>query len=231
MAKHRKKKQRDAERSATEPKAAPTPSSRGPVLKRRGLPNWPVLAPALLGMALTGYLAATSWLGAPPAFCGEGSGCDIVQSSRWGHLLGLPTAAWGFLAYAALGHVAFRVRNPQRHWQLVWLISLLALAVSVYLTAVALWQLQATCLYCLLSLGLFALLFVVALLQRPAGLPDFSWPVWGGQTAGFAVVAIVLLHLHFSGFLTPSAGPEDPYLRGLAEHLTRTGAVFYGAYW
>ena len=206
-------------------------SGRAPVLKRRHGPNWLVLVLALAGMALTGYLAITSWTGTAPALCGEGSTCDLVQGSRWGSFLGLPTAFWGFLAYAAIGHVAFRERNAERHWKLTWFIALSGLVVSLYLTGVSILLLQATCFYCLISLGLLTAIFVVVAFQRPAGLPSFSWPAWGGQTAAIAVAAVVVLHLHYSGVFSPSAGPENPYLSGLADHLSRTGAVMYGAFW
>jgi uncharacterized membrane protein len=206
-------------------------SGRTPVLRKRHVPNWPVLALALLGMALTGYLSATSWLKTPLAYCAEGSSCDLVQTSRWGNFLGLPTAFWGFLGYAALGHIAFRVRNAELHWKGSWMIALTGLAVSVYLTGISLYVIHATCFYCLTSLGLMAALFVVITLQRPQGLPSFSWPLWAGQTALLAVVVVVALHLHYSGVFNAAAGPEDPYLQGLAEHLKESGATFYGAYW
>ena len=83
-------------------KASSKAAQRASVTRRRQLPNWPLLALALAGMALTGYLTASTWLGEELAYCAEGSGCEIVQSSRWATLLGLPTAFWGLLAYAAL---------------------------------------------------------------------------------------------------------------------------------
>jgi uncharacterized membrane protein len=223
-----KRKRKDGAESG---KDAATHSSKTPVLRRRSLPNWPLLALALAGMALGGYLSVVSWMKATPAYCTEGSGCDLVQNSRWGHFLGLPTAFWGFLAYAALGHVAFRVRDAARHWKLSWVIALCGLGVSLYLTAISLWVIRATCFYCLTSLGLMAAIFVVTLVQRPAGLPGFSWPAWGGQTALLAVAVVAGLHLNYAGLFDASMGPEDPYLQGLAEHLNRSGAVFYGAFW
>src|SRR5262249_33952120 len=33
------------------------------------------------------------------------------------------------------------------------------------------------------------------------------------------------------GVLGEAPGPEDPMARALAEHLTKTGAKMYGAYW
>ncbi|MCP4401383.1 MAG: Vitamin K epoxide reductase, partial [bacterium] len=62
-----------------------------PGLKKRGNPNWPLTALAIAGMVLTAYLVLTSWLGQTPLYCNEGSSCDIVQQSRWGTFLTLPT--------------------------------------------------------------------------------------------------------------------------------------------
>jgi len=225
MAKRKRKEHTPEEKDGAKP------SGKAAVLKRRSLPNWPVLALALLGMALTAYLSATSWMKAAPAFCTEGSGCDLVQSSRWGEFLGLPTSFWGFLAYATLAHVAYRVRDPARHWKIAWVVALSGVGVSVYLTAISLWVIRATCFYCLTSLGLMTVLLIVVALQHPAGLPAFSWPAWGGQTALLTVVIVAGLHLHYAGLFDSTMGPEDPYLQGLAEHLNKSGAVFYGAFW
>lgn len=205
--------------------------SSAPAARRRHLPNWPVLVPALLGMALAAYLTATSWSGTAPAFCTEGSGCDVVQSSRWGSLLGIPTAGWGFLGYAALAYIAMRVRNAAWHWQLSWLVAAVGLAISIYLTVVSVVLIEASCFYCLTSLALMAVITGIATFQRPAGIAGFSWPAWAGQTAVIALVIVGGLHLHYSGVFDPAVGPEDPYLRGLAQHLQAQGDLFYGAYW
>ncbi|MEO8328115.1 MAG: vitamin K epoxide reductase family protein, partial [Nitrospirota bacterium] len=44
------------------------------------------------GLMLTAYLTYTASFEVHPAFCSEGSGCDIVQSSRWATFLGMPMA-------------------------------------------------------------------------------------------------------------------------------------------
>jgi glutaredoxin len=74
-------------------------------------------------------------------------------------------------------------------------------------------------------------IFVTLLFQKPANLPRFSWGPWLGKTVGTALVIVVALHLHYAGYLGKAAGPEDPWIRGLAEHLTQTDAKFYGASW
>src|SRR6185503_21023458 len=91
-----------------------TQPTTGGVLPR-ATPNWPLLALSIAGMALTGYMAWTALGGELVKGCKVGSACDIVLSSRWGTLLGLPTSLWGFLTYAALASIAF-VKRADRHW-------------------------------------------------------------------------------------------------------------------
>ena len=57
--------------------------------------HWPLLALGGLGIALTGYLSWTAFTGGPVQGCSAGGGCDIVLTSRWATLLGLPTAFGG----------------------------------------------------------------------------------------------------------------------------------------
>jgi uncharacterized membrane protein len=214
----------------SQPKSASHPAAKTPRARRK-LPNWPVLILALAGMALSGFLTGTAWLGQELPYCTAGSSCDIVQSSRWGYLLGLPISAWGFGAFAVLAFVAARVRGAELHWKLSWTVALLAAAISLYLTAIALFALQAACVYCLASTGIALTLFGVVAWQAPGGLPEFTWPGWLAQTGGLAAVVVIALHLHYSGAFSPAMGDEDPYLRALAEHLSASEARFYGAFW
>lgn len=190
-----------------------------------------MLALALAGMVLTAYLSGVAWLGASLPYCGSGSSCDVVQSSRWSTLLGLPVAFWGFLTYGALALLALRTRSPAKRWRGLWLVSLAGLAVSLYLTAVSVFVLEAACAYCLASLALITAIFAVVAWRGPPDRHAFRWREWLPGSAAAGVALVVLLHLHFSGAFDPAAGPEDPRLRALAVHLQESGARFYGAYW
>jgi uncharacterized membrane protein len=222
--------------SRDEPLAREKPAGRKKnngqlVLKKRERSNLPLTALAGAGMVLTAYLALTSWLGQPPLYCDDGSSCDIVQQSRWGTFLGLPTAFWGFLTYATLAYIGFRVRHPVRHWKSAWIVSLVGLGYSVYLTIISLLVIDATCVYCFVSLSIMAAIFGVIISQRSDGLPNFKYATWTGQTMAMALVIIGGMHLHYSGAFGLAMGTEDPYLRGLAEYLSRKKAVLYGASW
>ena len=169
-------------------------------------------------------------MGATAAFCTEGAGCDVVLNSRWSTLLGMPTSFWGFLTYGLLAAVAWN-RDAANQWRWAWVISLFGLFYSVYLTAISLFELKAACPYCLASLGLMATIFIVTTFQRPKNLAKFSWGPFLTKSLGAAAIAIIVLHLHYAGYLGKAPGPEDPWIRNLAEHLARSEAKFYGASW
>jgi uncharacterized membrane protein len=196
----------------------------------RSVPNWPLFALAVLGMVLTGYLTIILWTGERAAGCTPGTACDIVLNSRWSTLFGFPTSFWGFLTYAALAVIAWN-KHADSQWRWAWFLSLFGLLYSIYLTFVSFLALEAACPYCLTSLGLFAATFIIIAIQRPANLSRFSWVPWITKSAVPALAIVVALHLHYAGVFGKKAGPEDPWIRGLAEHLTKTSAKFYGASW
>jgi uncharacterized membrane protein len=197
----------------------------------QGVPDLALLVPALAGAALAGYLTFVAWSGTTPVACPVGSGCDLVQGSRWGSFLGLPTAAWGLLAYLALTGVAVGVRSPGSRAALALAIAGPALAVSVYLTVISLGVIGAACSWCLASLALVAAAFAAALWRwrRAPRRPPAA--LWLGTVAAASLVGVAGLHLHYQGVFDPAAGPEDPRLRALAEHLDAIDARFYGASW
>lgn len=192
-------------------------------------PNWPLLALLGLGMAITGYLTGVAWLDSGPALCGEGSGCDLVQNSRWSRVLGLPLALWGFALYALMLLVVVSTPAPTKRWRRVWRLSVAGLAISLYLTLVGLVELQTVCLWCLASLA--TLIGIVGLLawQRPAATKPPVWWYWPLNSAILALVMAGALHIYYySDLLQP---PPSDKLEALAEHLDERGAVFYGASW
>lgn len=194
-------------------------------------PNWPVLALAVVGLLLAGYLTGTTWTGEKAAFCEAGADCDIVLNSRWSTLLGLPTSLWGFLVYAVLAGAAFTKRRSKR-WKITAAVSLFGVAYSVYLTYISLYLLEAACPYCLTSLGLLAAIFVVTLFQVPQISRRLAWKPWLGASIATAGVAVLAVHLIFySGATVIASGQEDPWMKGLAAHMEETGAKMYGAFW
>lgn len=193
-------------------------------------PNWPLLALSSVGIALTGYLSWTAFSGGAVQGCSAGGGCDVVLTSRWATLLGLPTALWGLLAYSGLAGIAF-VRRADRHWSYAWTAALFGVCYSVYLTVVSLTILESTCPYCLTSLGLMTTILALVTLQRPREIAHRSWVGLVGGRAALAALVILFLHASYAAPQVEPLGPEDPMTRALAEHLAEAGVLFYGASW
>ena len=189
-------------------------------------PDLLILGLATAGVAIAAYLTWLKWLGGNAAFCLSGGGCDVVQASRYGSLLGVPTALWGVLLYAAIGALAALGLTASR-W--TWAVYLAAAGVgfSLYLTAVSVLVIQATCAYCLASGGITVAILLV-LLRRRAALPGrrkLSALVPGALTAA------VLAPLGAAFIYAMPAGGGGGFEAALARHLREQGAVMYGAYW
>jgi vitamin-K-epoxide reductase (warfarin-sensitive) len=83
--------------------------------------------------------------------------CGIVNHSRYAEIGHIPVAVIGIAGYAVLALLAVLRRN-----QLLAVLSVLALAFSLYLTHIEAKVLQIWCLYCVISQTLIA---VIALLS------------------------------------------------------------------
>ena len=207
---------------------ASRPQSETPAL-RTG-PNWPLLAISILGMALTGYLTWAAFSGGALQGCSAGGGCDAVLTSPWATLLGLPTSLWGLAGYTVLAGIAF-VRRTDKQWSYAWTVALFGVCYSVYLTVVSLTILGSACPYCLTSLALMTAALALVVWQRPAEMAHRSWVGLIAGRGALAAVVILVLHGNYIAPQPEPAGPEDPKVRALAEHLTDEGVLFYGASW
>lgn len=107
--------------------------------------------------------------------CGSGS-CELVQTSRYGVLLGVPVALYGVVGYALILAVAIIGLQPaqlERRWPTLTLAALAAggFLFTLYLTAIELFVLHAICRWCVGSAAVMTLIAVVsasALFSSPA---------------------------------------------------------------
>jgi len=190
-------------------------------------PDWIIAGLALVGLAVAGYLTALKLGGNQAFLCRDGSGCDIVQASRYSLLAGLPTALWGAAVYAAI-LVLSVIPQTVRRWQMAFMLASAAVAFSIYLTYLSIFVIGATCPYCLASGAISLLILVTMMVRRPAA-PARAYSLKRlaglGITAGVAAV-IFGAFIFAADFSTPAG-----YQMALAEHLKKNQAVFYGAYW
>ncbi len=213
-------KARNKQHTPSKPRSAPEPWHRTADRVSAAL--------AAAGVLITAYLSYVAVSGSAPLLCTTGSSCDLIQQSHWSRLFGIPVALWGFAIYALILIAALVPSNRLRRWRRIWLLSLLGLVFSLYLTAVGIISLQAVCGWCLASLALLLALFVVATVRRPPGAPGMPWLNWSMGSAGLLLCVLGVAHAAYSGLFSPRPQPQ---LVALAEHLKETGAQFYGASW
>jgi uncharacterized membrane protein len=191
--------------------------------------DWVVAGLAALGFLLAGYLTVTKLGAESPLFCEAGSGCDIVQASRYGVFFGVPTALWGALVYAGIGALALVGLDTGR-WLAAFLLSVMGVSFSAYLTYLELFEIHAICGYCVMSALIIVALLAVLLFRRRS-VPGRRSAVRPSRVATLGTVAAVATVLIGAGYYAAGPGGSPAYQEALARHLTKSGAVMYGAYW
>jgi uncharacterized membrane protein len=128
---------------------------------------------AFMGVFLSTYLTLYKLGYIGELQCAVGS-CETVNTSRWATFLGLPVAAWGLGFYVSTLVLVFA--GIQERYADSRAISLALVAMtgwgvlfSGWLTYLELFVIDAICMWCVISAGLVAIMFVVSL----ADLRDF----------------------------------------------------------
>jgi uncharacterized membrane protein len=191
--------------------------------------DWLVVGLAAAGFLVAGYLTWLKWASRGAFLCVAGSGCDLVQASRYSIFLGVPTALWGVLLYVAIGVLA-GVGLTSSRWLAAFLIAAAGVGFSVYLTVLSLFVIGGACIYCLASLAIETALVVTLLWRRPParGRKSPLRPVPLASYGTLAAIGTVLFGAFV--FASPSSGPAG-YQSALARHLRDTGGIMYGAFW
>ena len=191
--------------------------------------DWPMVVLSAAGFVVAGYLTWLKWAGRGALLCVAGSGCDLVQASRYTVLIGVPTALWGAVLYAAMGVLGGLGLTPRR-WLAAFLLAASGVGFSVYLTALSLFVVGGACVYCLASGAIVVALLFVLLWRRPPARSRKS-PLRPVRLATYGcLMAAATIVFGAFVFAAPSSGPPG-YQSALARHLTQTGAIMYGAYW
>ncbi len=198
--------------------------------------DWPVAALSAAGLAVAGYLGVAKIAGDSAIFCAAGSGCDVVQASRYAVFLGLPTALWGAGLYALIGTLALLGFTRQR-WLTAFLLAVAVASFSAYLTYLELFVIRAVCGYCVASAVIAAALFGLLLWKRPdvhhqKDSRGRRSPVRPARVAALGIVTAVATVVLGAGiYAWESPQQAAGYADGLARHLAGSGAIMYGAYW
>ncbi|MDR7563337.1 MAG: vitamin K epoxide reductase family protein [Armatimonadota bacterium] len=190
--------------------------------KYRGrVPGLAFVLLALGGFALSTYL----WLGTGGTelrLCPAGSGCQVVQSSRYASLWGIPLPVYGMAYYGTLLGLWTGTFGPERRWVLSLPLTGAGAGASLVFLGVQRFVLGTFCALCVLSAGISFALLALAWTQ---GDPSRRW-------LGVGVPLVLSMAFVTGGYaVTGRRLAADAYAEGLAKHLARAGAVFYGAYW
>jgi thiol-disulfide isomerase/thioredoxin len=133
--------------------------------------SWAIPLIAVLGIGVAAYLAYVE-VNQVTAVCGPVGHCNLVQSSAYARILGIPVAMLGIASYATALFLWFVQRLvPQGLAKAAAQLGLIALTVfgtlfSIYLTLVELFAIRAVCAWCLSSAVFTTLLMLLA--ARPA---------------------------------------------------------------
>ena len=228
------------------------------VSRRRQDPGakWARIAMAVLataGVIDTGSITLKRWGLLGNLSCPMGAdGCDKVLNSAWGTLFGsIPLSMLGLLAYGAVLLLALLPLLPglqenkadlsRRTWWGLFSVSLGMAVFSGVLLGLMVLKIQAFCFFCVLSAVLSLLLFVLSVLG--GGWDDPGQLLFRGILLALAVLMGGLIWASVVDPDRPDApvtgqgvapvvtATSTPAAVELADHLTRSGAVMYSAYW
>jgi uncharacterized membrane protein/thiol-disulfide isomerase/thioredoxin len=120
---------------------------------------------ALLGLGVASYLAYVE-VTHVTAVCGPIGECNIVQSSPYASLFGIPVAVLGVLSYLSIIALWFGQRYlpaSTASWSFLGLILLTVIGTlfSIYLTALEIFAIEAICMWCLSSAVITSLIMVL----------------------------------------------------------------------
>ena len=130
-------------------------------------PGWWVPVLVLLGTAVALYLSFVE-ITQTEAVCGPVGHCNTVQQSAYARLFGLlPIGVLGVLGYGVIGLAWLAMSYGPSAWRrtstvALWLLALVGTLFSLYLTFLEPFVIGASCVWCLSSAGIMALLLWLA---------------------------------------------------------------------
>lgn len=118
---------------------------------------------AATGVLISAYLTWTHLRGVAPVCVGGGGGCDVIQTSRYSEILGVPVAALGLAAYAGL--LLSAALKAETAALLGLFVALVGTLFSAYLTYLELFVIGAICQWCVASAILVAACLLLCILR------------------------------------------------------------------
>lgn len=124
---------------------------------------------ALLGIADSVYLTVHHYT-AEPVPCSLVSGCEMVLTSQYAEMFGIPTAAYGIAAYLTAFVLAILAAFVSRSWWNVFgAVVTVMLGFTLYFLYLQAYVIEAFCQFCLLSAISTATLFLIFIVSKIFG--------------------------------------------------------------
>ena len=125
------------------------------------------------GLGTAGHLTYVQLFGLEPV-CGGLGDCEAVPTRIYSELLGVPVGAWGLLSYIALLVIYLVKRSNWRDLgglarQGFFLLTLIGVVFSAYLTYLEIFVIHAICPWCVASAVVMTILFVLAIVDLLGG--------------------------------------------------------------
>ena len=127
---------------------------------------------AAAGVGITTYLTYIHYEGIDPA-CSVLHGCEVVLSSKYSKLFGVPLSLLGLIGYVAI--LIGLIKDGEIGRIIAVFFALIGMLQSLYLLYREIFTLDAFCMWCLASLAVMALLLPITiwrLLKDPALAED-----------------------------------------------------------
>lgn len=165
------------------------------------------------GIALTGYLTYEKLTLGKVAGCSSGGACEIVLTSVYANVFGIPLTIFGLSLYASvLGTALWPNLGSRRSLGLLGLTTIGAVF-SLYLLGLIFFELKAQCPYCLTSVGLWLTLFALSVTYVIKGpLEQRKWAIQVASllalTTALGATGLYAIQKNTPRSLTDSTFPE-----------------------
>jgi uncharacterized membrane protein len=116
--------------------------------RQRGL-RFVLGALAVVGLLISGYLTWVHYMGVIPVCVGGSGGCETVQTSYYATILGVPVAVLGLVGYSGL--LLSALLRGEIGVYLGFLLALVGVLFSAYLSYLELFVIHAICEWCVAS--------------------------------------------------------------------------------
>jgi len=129
-----------------------------------------IMVAAAIGLIISLYLLSVHW-GWGQLVCLDIGDCEVVNTSVYAELLGLPVALLGAFTYLVLlviGVLSWRHLSEELASLVQFVVAAIGVAFSLYLTYIELFVLRAICPWCVLSALLITLITVLSVQQLRA---------------------------------------------------------------